>query len=98
METQFGKPDQMWQYLTLLQWLHVQHRFSWYYYLEACSKVRALRHFIESKLPWYLEKRYYSISEEELKSLLYVLGMVDEEHWEKVLSEEDLEERRAIVL
>ena len=89
-ETRVRKPTQMSLYLTLLQWLHVPERFTWYVYLEACNKVRRLRRFIESKLPWYLQQVYYSISEQEFKSLLHVLGIVGEEHWEEVLGVEDL--------
>ena len=81
-ETRIRKPDQMSQYLVMLQWLHIQQRYPWYFYLEACSKVRALRRFIDTKLPWYLQRTYYSISEEEFKSLLHILGIVGEEHWE----------------
>ena len=90
METRVRKPNQMSSYLTLLHWLHVPERYTWYVYLEACNKVKALRRFIETKLPWYLQTVFYSISEEEFKSLLHILDIVEEENWEQVLAVEDL--------
>ena len=86
------------QYVVLLQWLDEVHRYPWPYYLKACSPVEPLRHFIDTKLIWYLGEVDHRISNAELKSLLKVVQLLGEQHWEGVLSIRDEEERRQALL
>ncbi len=90
-ETKSRPPQGMTKHLVLLQWLGEADRYTWVYYLRACSHVEQLRPFIEQKLPWYMELLNYRFDGAELNSLLKVVALVSEEHWESVLMERDPE-------
>ena len=96
-ETKNRPPEGMAKHVVLLQWLEEADRLTWVYYLRACSHVEKLRSFIEQKLSWYLKLLEYRIGGAELNSLLKMVALVGEEHWESVLMERDAEQRKIII-
>ena len=96
-ETKNRPPEGMAKHVILIQWLEEADRLTWVYYLRACSHVEKLRSFIEQKLSWYIKLYEYRIDGAELNSLLKVLALVGEEHWESVLMERDAEQRKIII-
>ena len=55
--------------------------------------VDNLRQFIDQELPWYIERMEYSLSCNELQSLLRVVNYTKEGNWKAILSIEETEAR-----